>query len=70
MSAFLVELPLRVRVTDPIDDVTARRRQAIEEIARGMANRQRAALADALVSCAEAAGEPVAVGASATRLGW
>ncbi|HWU22472.1 MAG TPA: MarR family transcriptional regulator [Nocardioides sp.] len=53
-----------------VDDVTARRRTAIEEIVRGMPARQRHVLIEALLAFAEAADEPVALIDTATRLGW
>lgn len=53
-----------------VDDVTERRRQAIEEVVRVMPAEQRSVLVDALLAFAEAADEPVAVADTATRLGW
>jgi DNA-binding MarR family transcriptional regulator len=53
-----------------VDEVTARRRRAIEEIVRAMPVEQRAAMVDALLAFAQAADEPLVVGDSATLLGW
>jgi DNA-binding MarR family transcriptional regulator len=53
-----------------VDDVTQRRRIAIEDIVRAMPARQRSALVDALLAFAEAADEPIALIDTATRLGW
>ena len=53
-----------------VDDVTSRRRSAIEEIVRAMPARQRHVLVEALLAFAEAADEPVAINDTATRLGW
>lgn len=53
-----------------VDDVTAKRRHAIEEIVQAMPSRQRAALVEALLAFADAADEPLAVHDQATRLGW
>ena len=53
-----------------VDEVTARRRHAIEGIVRAMPVEQRTAMVDALLAFAEAADEPVVVGDSATVMGW
>ena len=53
-----------------VDDVTARRRHAIEQIVRAMPGRERHLLVDALLAFAEAADEPVALIDTATQLGW
>lgn len=53
-----------------VDDVTHRRRRAIEEIALAMPRRQRRLLVDALLAFAAAADEPIALIDTATRLGW
>jgi DNA-binding MarR family transcriptional regulator len=53
-----------------VDEVTARRRHAIEAIVRAMPVGQRAAMIDALLAFAQAADEPLVVGDSATLLGW
>jgi DNA-binding MarR family transcriptional regulator len=53
-----------------VDEVTARRRRAIEGIVRAMPIEQRAAMVDALLAFAQAADEPLAVEESATLLGW
>lgn len=53
-----------------VDDVTARRRAAIEEIAREMPRPRRRELVDALLAFTMAADEPLVVGDSATALGW
>jgi DNA-binding MarR family transcriptional regulator len=53
-----------------VDDVTARRRQAIEEIVQAMPVAHRRQVIDALIAFAEAADEPVVVSDSATLLGW
>jgi DNA-binding MarR family transcriptional regulator len=53
-----------------VDEVTARRRRAIEGIVRAMPAEQRAAMVDALLAFAQAADEPLVVGDSATLLGW
>jgi len=65
-----VVIQLTTRGQRLVDDVTARRRGAIEEIVRGMPARHRHMLVDALLAFAEAADEPVALIDSATRLGW
>ena len=65
-----VVIELTERGTHLVDDVTTRRRLAIEDIARAMPNRQRTALVEALLSFAEAADEPFVVSDTATRLGW
>ena len=52
-----------------VDEVTARRRAAIESIVVAMPPGQRRHLVEALLSFAAAAGEPLAVD-SATALGW
>ncbi len=64
----LIELTGRGRRL--VDDVTAARRSAIEAIVRDMPTRQRTAMVEALLAFAEAADEPLAVGDSATVLGW
>lgn len=64
----LIELTARGRRL--VDDVTARRRAAIEDIVRAMPARQRAAMVEALLAFADAADEPLADGDSATMLGW
>ena len=64
----MIELTRRGRRI--VDDVTGQRRAAIESIVRAMPSGQRAATIEALLAFAEAAGEPLAVGDSATRLGW
>ena len=53
-----------------VDEVTARRRRAIEGIVRAMPVKQRAAMVEALLAFAQAADEPLVVGDSATLLGW
>jgi DNA-binding MarR family transcriptional regulator len=53
-----------------VDEVTARRRSAIEVIVLAMPAEQRTAMVDALLAFAEAADEPLVVGDSATLLGW
>ena len=53
-----------------VDEVTARRRHAIEGIVRAMPVEQRAAMVDALLAFAQAADEPIVVGDSATVMGW
>jgi DNA-binding MarR family transcriptional regulator len=65
-----VLLQLTRRGRQLVEDVTARRRDAIATIVRGMPTKQRAAMVEALMSFAEAADEPLAVGDSATLLGW
>jgi DNA-binding MarR family transcriptional regulator len=65
-----VVIELTARGRRLVDDVTAKRRQAIEEIVHAMPNRQRAVLVEALLAFAEAADEPLAVHDQATRLGW
>jgi DNA-binding MarR family transcriptional regulator len=63
-----IELTERGRLL--VDQVTARRRRAIEAIVRAMPVEQRAAMVDALLAFAQAADEPLAVGDSASLLGW
>lgn len=53
-----------------VDDVTARRRQSIEEIVRGMPRKHQHILVEALLAFAEAADEPIAIIDNATQLGW
>ncbi len=53
-----------------VDDVTAHRRAAIQQIVAAMAPADRRSLVDALISFAEAADEPLAFSDSATSLGW
>lgn len=65
-----VVITLTTRGHRLVDDVTERRREAIEEIVRVMPPGQRSGLVDALLAFAEAADEPVAVTDTATRLGW
>jgi DNA-binding MarR family transcriptional regulator len=65
-----VVIELTERGQQLVDDVTARRRHAIEEIVRAMPVRQRHVLVNALLAFAEAADEPLALIDSATRLGW
>jgi len=55
-----IELTERGRLL--VDEVTARRRRAIEGIVRAMPVEQRAAMIDALLAFAQAADEPLAVG--------
>lgn len=65
-----VVIELTERGQQLVDDVTARRRHAIEEIVRAMPDRQRHVLVKALLAFAEAADEPLALIDTATRLGW
>lgn len=65
-----VRIELTARGRSLVDEVTARRREAIETIVRGMPASQRAGMVEALLAFAEAAEEPPAVGDSATMLGW
>lgn len=65
-----VVIELTDRGQQLVDDVTVRRRLAIEEIVREMPRRQQHVLVEALLAFAEAADEPVAVIDTATRLGW
>ena len=65
-----VVIALTDRGQSLVDDVTSRRRKAIEEIVRAMPAAQRTALVDALLAFAQAADEPPAVNDSATMLGW
>lgn len=65
-----VVIELTTRGRRLVDDVTERRRHAIEEIVRAMPDRQHSRLVEALLSFAQAADEPLAVADSATRLGW
>jgi len=53
-----------------VDQVTARRRSAIEDIVVAMPGEHRRHLVDALLSFAAAADEPAAIADSATALGW
>lgn len=53
-----------------VDDVTVRRRDAIEDIVLAMPRRQQHVLVEALLAFAEAADEPLALIDTATRLGW
>ena len=53
-----------------VDEVTARRKAAIEEIVAAMPVEHRRHFVDALLSFAEAADEPLASSDSATLLGW
>ena len=53
-----------------VDEVTARRRAAIEGIVVAMPVGHRQHLVDALLSFAAAADEPLAFSDSATALGW
>lgn len=65
-----VAIELTERGRRLVDEVTARRRRAIEGIVREMPVEQRAAMVDALLAFAQAADEPLVVGDSATLLGW
>lgn len=65
-----VVIELTARGQGLVDDVTSRRRQAIEEIVREVPAHQRDVLVDALLAFARAADEPVAIVDTATRLGW
>lgn len=65
-----VVIELTDRGRQLVDEVTARRRRAIEAIVRSMPVEQRAAMVEALLAFAEAADEPLVVGDSATSLGW
>lgn len=65
-----VVIELTTRGEQLVDDVTARRRDAIEEIVRAMPARQRSVLVEALLAFAGAADEPIALLDAATRLGW
>jgi DNA-binding MarR family transcriptional regulator len=65
-----VEIELTTRGRRLVDEVTASRRAAIEEIVRKMPARHRDAMIEALAAFAQAADEAPAVTDSATRLGW
>lgn len=65
-----VVIELTDRGRQLVDEVTARRRRAIEGIVRAMPVEQRAAMVDALLAFTRAADEPLAVEESATLLGW
>ena len=64
----LIELTPRGRQL--VDDVTDRRRHAIEQIVRRMSPTHRRQMVDALLAFAAAADEPLAPGDAATSLGW
>lgn len=53
-----------------VDDVTRRRRRAIEELVRAMPEERRRDLVDALIAFAAAGDEPLVTADAATRLGW
>lgn len=65
-----VAIELTERGRRLVDEVTERRRLAIEGIVREMPAEQRVAMVDALLNFAQAADEPLVVGDSATLLGW
>lgn len=55
---------------DLVDQVTSRRRAAIEHVVRAMPSSKRRDLVDALIAFAAAADEPLVTADAATRLGW
>lgn len=65
-----VVLGLTGRGRSLVDEVTARRRQAIEEIVVAMPASRRREMVRTLLAFAKAADEPVAASDSATLLGW
>jgi DNA-binding MarR family transcriptional regulator len=65
-----VVIELTARGRRLVDDVTDRRREAIEEVVQLMSPSHRRQMVDALLAFAAAADEPLAPGDAATSLGW